>query len=243
MNLKDIFLNIIILIISIPLYCQSDKADPLIEQKNLDELCLEFNTDKCSHLHNYTETYEKYFSPIRNSAKRVFEIGILSGASHLLWQAYFKNAQIYGIDIKDCSFLEEKGIHTMIADQQKRGDLKKFIDQYGSTFDIIIDDGGHTMKQQQVSLGYLFKHVKQGGYYIIEDIHTSLKKYYSGYGVNETGSNTTFAMIVRFITTGDIYSEYMTTEEINYLKLNIEYCNFVYITNSSHSMMCIIKKK
>ena len=42
------------------------------------------------------------------------------------------------------------------------------------TFDIIIDDGGHTMKQQQTSFGVLFKNVSSGGLYILEDLHTSI---------------------------------------------------------------------
>jgi hypothetical protein len=54
-------------------------------------------------------------------------------------------------------------------------------------FDIIIDDGGHTMKQQITSFIYLFPKVRSGGLYVIEDLQTS---YFtdsdSGYLVNTT---------------------------------------------------------
>jgi hypothetical protein len=40
-------------------------------------------------------------------------------------------------------------------------------------FDIIVDDGGHTMAQQTTSLVHLLRKVKSGGLYIIEDLHTS----------------------------------------------------------------------
>lgn len=54
-------------------------------------------------------------------------------------------------------------------------------------FDIIVDDGGHTMKQQITSFTHLLGKVRSGGLYIIEDLQTS---YFaapdSGYLVNST---------------------------------------------------------
>ncbi len=48
------------------------------------------------------------------------------------------------------------------------------INDSGGKFDVIVDDGGHTMNQQQTSLFYLFEHgVKPGGYYYLEDYLTS----------------------------------------------------------------------
>jgi hypothetical protein len=46
-------------------------------------------------------------------------------------------------------------------------------------FDIIIDDGGHTVKQQRVSVETLWSSLKSGGYYIIEDLHTNIKALHS----------------------------------------------------------------
>ena len=52
--------------------------------------------------------------------------------------------------------------------------------------DIIIDDGGHTMNQQQITFKILFaNNLKSKGYFVIEDLHTSLLPYYFGYGSNE----------------------------------------------------------
>jgi len=47
-------------------------------------------------------------------------------------------------------------------------------------FDLIIDDGGHTMDQQITSLKHLWKAVKPGGYYILEDLQTSYLEAYHG---------------------------------------------------------------
>ncbi len=40
-------------------------------------------------------------------------------------------------------------------------------------FDVIIDDGGHTMSQQITAIEYLFGTLNDGGVYIVEDTHTS----------------------------------------------------------------------
>jgi len=51
-----------------------------------------------------------------------------------------------------------------------------------SLFDIIIDDGGHTMNQQKTSFLNLLSLVRPGGIYVIEDLETSyLKEFGGGY--------------------------------------------------------------
>jgi SAM-dependent methyltransferase len=217
------------------------------EHPTLSELCHRYNSDKCSNQHNFIEYYERLFASQRDSIKRFFEIGILNGASHMIWRDYFNDdAKIFGIDLRDYSYQQDKGnIFTFVADQANRGDLQKFIDAYGGDFDVILDDGGHAMDHQQVSLGFLFKHVKPGGYFIIEDVHTSLPEFYNEeyFGVNKDGTNTTLYMIEQYIRTSRIMSQYMTPEEMMYLQLNIENIELNYRTNGKHSTMCIIHKK
>ncbi|MEO1434587.1 MAG: hypothetical protein AAFV80_03570 [Bacteroidota bacterium] len=212
---------------------------------SLSELCSQFFTDKCAIDHNFVEVYANLFDPIRDSVTRVFEIGILRGASHLMWQAYFPNADIFGIDIEDKSDLEAKGIKTFVADQSNRADLQGFLDKYGTAFDIILDDGGHAMHHQQVSFGFLFEQVKPGGYYIIEDVHTSLPQFYPSkfFNVKEDESNTTLKMIETYFRTSAVVSEYMLPEEVEYLHRNIEKMELSYRTTPRHSMVCIIQKK
>ena len=50
--------------------------------------------------------------------------------------------------------------------------LKSLADQYGP-FDIVIDDGSHAPAHQVASLTALWPHVKVGGVYLVEDLHTS----------------------------------------------------------------------
>jgi len=59
------------------------------------------------------------------------------------------------------------------GDQADPDFLDLFLRQTGGNFDIIIDDGGHTMEQQRVSLDVLWGSVVPGGIYFIEDLATS----------------------------------------------------------------------
>jgi hypothetical protein len=40
-------------------------------------------------------------------------------------------------------------------------------------FDLIIDDGSHYCSQQQESFAWLWPKLRKGGFYIMEDLHTS----------------------------------------------------------------------
>jgi hypothetical protein len=204
----------------------------------LTNLSDKYLTDKGSEGHYFTEVYEYFFYPIKYEAYKICEIGIAEGASLKMFRDYFPKAVIYGIDIVDCSGLNSDTIKTFVADQANRKQLKSFIDTYGYDFDIILDDGGHTMEQQQVSFGYLFKYLKPGGYYVIEDVHTSF--FGSDYGVEKNEGNTTLTMINNFIRSRKIESKYMTAEEKNYLTKNIRYCNLL---SRKSGITCIFKKK
>lgn len=215
----------------------------LYKSGELTNLAEKHGTDKLS-AHFYTEVYEYFFYPIKDEARKICEIGIGNGASLRMFRDYFPNAVIYGIDINDAPGLNSDRLKTFVADQANRAQLKSFIDIYGGDFDIILDDGGHTMKQQQVSLGYLFKYVKPGGYYIIEEVHTSLYSHLgSRYGAQEDEGNTTLVMINNFIRTGRVQSKYMAVGEKDYLTTkNIRYCNLL-STDDGNSITCILKKK
>lgn len=51
---------------------------------------------------------------------------------------------------------------------------------------MIVDDGSHIPSHQMASWHYLFKTLKPGGIYVIEDLHTSyMHEKYEGAGYNE----------------------------------------------------------
>ena len=200
-------------------------------------------TDKGLRTHHFTEVYELFFSPLKTTATRVFEIGIAGGGSLEMWRDYFPRATIYGIDIEPKTQLDSDRIKTFVADQSDRKQLAAFIDRFGGGYDIIIDDGGHSMEQQQVSIGRLFKYVKPGGYYVIEDVHSSLPQFWTGFGVEPGGTNSTLTMITHFVASGRLESRYLAPAEAKYLARSIEFCDLFSRNNRFHSLTCILKKK
>ena len=200
-------------------------------------------TDKGITVHHFTEVYERFFSPLKLTAAKVFEIGIAGGGSIEMWRDYFPKATIYGIDIYPKTEMESDRVKTFVADQADRSQLAAFIDKFGGGYDIIIDDGGHSMEQQQVSVGYLFKYVRPGGYYVIEDVHTSLPEFWSGFGVETGSGNSTLTMLTRFISSGRLESAYLAPAEAKYLARNVEFCNLFSRNNRFRSLTCVLKKR
>lgn len=190
---------------------------------NLEELANKYATDKRGEDHNYVKYYEKYFKSVRESAEHVFEIGIFEskdkqnrpyGAASLkLWEDYFAKATIYGADVVD--FRKHSTERTKISqlDQANRDHLKAFADHCGVEFDIIIDDGGHTMKQQQISFDFLFNYLKSGGIYVIEDLHTSYGNLFPHY--SKEGGSSTLALLQDYQSSGELESEFFENAEIN----------------------------
>ena len=121
----------------------------------------------CKEPH-FIESYQKHFTG--RTPKRVLEIGVQNGGSLKIWHDFFPDADIIGVDtLESCKDHAGDRISIVIGSQSD----VKFLETLG-TFDIIIDDGGHYMTQQQVSMNTLLANqLSPGGLYIIEDLHTS----------------------------------------------------------------------
>lgn len=123
---------------------------------------------------HYFEIYERHFGQFRNQPISLLEFGVLHGGSLQMWKHYFgKQAKIYGADINPrCAELAEDQITILLADQESRESLRNICNTL-PPFDIIIDDGGHTMLQQKTTFEEMWGQLKIGGIYLIEDMLTS----------------------------------------------------------------------
>lgn len=130
---------------------------------------------------HYFEVYDRYFKPLQEKKINLLEIGISHGGSLEMWQYYFKNhLNIYAVDINpECKKFESENVKIFIGSQEDKNFLKDLKQQIPKV-DIMIDDGGHTMKQQITTFEILFDHIADNGIYICEDLHTSYWKFYGG---------------------------------------------------------------
>lgn len=146
----------------------------------LDKLAIIRGTDKSSQIHNYCVKYEKYLPFKRTDELKVLEIGVLDGSSLKMWSDYFIFSEIIGIDInKQCKEYEEGRIKVEIGSQNNKYFLNEIGEKY-QMFDMILDDGSHINSDVIFSFEHLFKYVKPGGLYIVEDTETSYWNEYGG---------------------------------------------------------------
>jgi 23S rRNA U2552 (ribose-2'-O)-methylase RlmE/FtsJ len=133
----------------------------------LNQICSIYNTDK-NNYHSYVDgIYEELFKTYRNSALNVLEIGVDNGASVMMWREYFTNAIITSIDIKDCPQIAGRDrINHIVADAYSYDIVNSFNDR---TFDIIIDDGNHTLPSITFVVKEYTKKLTKNGLLIIED--------------------------------------------------------------------------
>jgi hypothetical protein len=121
---------------------------------------------------HYFEIYHRHFSRFVGQKVNVLEIGVSSGGSLEMWRSYFgEKSHIYGVDIEEaCKAYESDHISVFIGDQADRAFWSTFKKSVEGV-DIIIDDGGHTADQQQITLEETLPSLRAGGVYLCEDVH------------------------------------------------------------------------
>lgn len=130
-------------------------------------------TDKGS-THDYINGYyNSEFSYRREETLKILEIGVSSGSSISLWNKFFGNSLIYGVDVQNGitdvykPIMIEKNIKLIFDDAYNDSVVNLFPNDY---FDYIIDDGPHTLQSQMDCINKWLCKVKSGGKIIIEDI-------------------------------------------------------------------------
>ena len=135
--------------------------------------------------HHYFKIYDKHFKKFIGKNPTILEIGLYKGGSLEMWNYYFDNeCSIYGIDINpDClnipQNLNSNNLHITIGNQEDRDFWRDYL-KVNPKFDIVIDDGGHTMNQQIITYEELYESISDNGVYLCEDLHTSYWDEYGG---------------------------------------------------------------
>lgn len=140
-------------------------------------------TYKNLKIDKYYDVYSDLFDSMKEKNVKLLEIGVYECGSLKIWHDYFKQGKIIGLDRRQISNSLLKGfdrISVYQGDQTDINVLQKIINENGK-FDIIIDDASHIGQVTKASYNFLFKYVKSGGYYIIEDWGTGYwENWYDG---------------------------------------------------------------
>lgn len=148
-----------------------------------------YDTDKGTY-HSYIEKYDELFASFKDQSINFLEIGCLTCGSIKMFNEFFSQATIYGIDNWEQNtdhmghLLHNKGINlTQIIEDIKQNYPKVKLITCDSTnvdavktniqdlkFEIIIDDGDHSIKSQFETFKNFIPYLTNGGFYIIEDV-------------------------------------------------------------------------
>ncbi len=119
--------------------------------------------------HSYIPEYSRLLEPYREGGS-ILEIGLAYGHSLELWDEYFNNGVIYGIERRTDQiypYLSDPRFNIIISGATKESTVELLND---ATFDVIIDDASHMIDHQLTSFKLFKSKVNPGGIYIIEDV-------------------------------------------------------------------------
>lgn len=143
---------------------------PFLVSKNnvLEELGTKYMPSKRTH--NYLAYYWMHFRDIRLDVRSVLEIGVQTDRSICMWEEFFPNATIYGVDIDPtCKKFEGDRRRILIGDQGDPEFLRQVMQEPRWAFDVIIDDGSHRVDHQLKTFEMLLPAMSDHGIYVIED--------------------------------------------------------------------------
>jgi len=159
------------------------------ESTSLCELGLKYGADKSPLVaHGYTPFYNFLFSNLRYKDINFGEIGIYENASMKMWREYFPSANLYGWDCRIEDRLEDlnRFYKKDYVQNAKQHNLKNTVYDYMNVssedsinnalektqikFDVLVDDSDHQFWSQIKLLRNVYKFLKPGGIFIIEDL-------------------------------------------------------------------------
>jgi len=154
---------------------------------------------KWSH---YFDVYHKHLARFRGTNATIVEIGIYSGGSLRLWRSYLgPHARIVGVDISPAVRVYERNPaygspdHIFVGDQANGSFIREMMDSLSPKghVDILLDDGGHELHQQNATLHAAWQRLARGGVYICEDLlginHAFAREVYENYVAAPHGLN------------------------------------------------------
>ena len=132
-------------------------------------------TDKASY-HSYDVYYSEILKNYLNKDITLMEVGVQYGGSALLLNDLFPEAKMVFVDnvnlIHERIFglMDKERYELIINDAFNETFIESLQKKYVEGFDVIIEDGPHTLESQIFAIKHYSKLLKSGGVLIIEDI-------------------------------------------------------------------------
>jgi hypothetical protein len=145
--------------------------------KTLVELVDNSRTDK-NTVHSYLPLYQKLLVSKKETAKNVLEIGICFGGSIKLWNDFFKNATVYGLDIMNINNVwggiknNDKIILHTSSDAYNNDFFKSNFLNKNIKCDFMLDDGPHSLESMKQFIKLYSQIMTNDGILIIEDVQS-----------------------------------------------------------------------
>ena len=166
---------------------------------------------------NYFKIYDHIFKKYIGKKIILVEIGVLNGGSLFMWRNFFdNNAEIIGIDLNpNAKKWEKHGFKIFIGNQSDPNFWRDFFKKVGKV-DVIIDDGGHTNKQQVFTLLETIPNINDNGMLVVEDVYSS---YMTKFRNPSKYSFVNFSKII--VDQLNLRSEVVNKEKMNFLQEKI----------------------
>jgi cephalosporin hydroxylase len=144
---------------------------------SLKELVDNSRTDK-NTTHSYLDLYQELLIKKKETAKNVLEVGICDGGSIKLWNDFFINADVYGLDIMNSNKVWDGIInkdriilHTSSDAYNNEFFNNNFLNK-NIKFDFMLDDGPHTLESMIQFIKLYSQIMTPDGILIIEDVQS-----------------------------------------------------------------------
>ncbi len=138
------------------------------------------STSKAMKPNDFLRAYSRILAT--ENVKSMLEIGVHQGGSLKFWrELYGTELDLYGLDIKEeCGAFAPIPADKIFIGSQTDTKLLDAIEQAHGPFDLIIDDGSHQNPHMWATFNHMFKALRPGGIYIVEDMFTSYWERYGG---------------------------------------------------------------
>jgi hypothetical protein len=147
--------------------------------------------------HNYGAAYDTVLRPTRRRTRNLLELGVGDETAGSLnaWREYFPRAEFWIVDVDVVRFHDKKQwawasrqkrrhgcfddkdvwtaprVHPLFGvDSSNRTQLRSLPLPAGASMDVIIDDASHALAHQLAALEALWPKLRDGGFYIVEDL-------------------------------------------------------------------------